>query len=133
MTVGSGTIRVRVPRVNDKRVDEVGERQRFGSRRILSACARRSPKVGEVIPILCLRGLSTGDFKLALQSLLGADAAGLEATTIARMGKEWEAHHDRFRTRHLGLSRYAYLFIDGIHVNVLFGEDPRSACWSSSG
>jgi transposase-like protein len=124
VTVGSGTIPVRAPRVNDKRVDEEGERQRFSSR-ILPAYARRSPKVGEVIPILYLRGLSTGDFKPALEQLLGQDASGLSATTISRLCKEWEEHHARFRRRHLGFSRYAYLFMDGIHVNVRLGEDPK--------
>ena len=125
VTVGSGTIPVRAPRVNDKRVDEeTGERKRFSSR-ILPAYARRSPKVGEVIPILYLRGLSTGDFRPALESLLGEDAAGLSPTTIARMCKEWEEHHDRFSKRHLGFTRYAYLFMDGIHVNVRLGEDPK--------
>ncbi len=100
--------------MNDKRVDEEsGERQKFSSR-ILPAYARRSPKVGEVIPILYLRGLSTGDFKPALESLLGEDAAGLSPTTISRLCKEWEEHHERFRKRHLGFSRYAYLFMDGI-------------------
>src|SRR4051812_45471206 len=60
VTVGSGTVAVRAPRVNDKRVDEdSGERKRFSSR-ILPAYARRSPKVTEVLPILYLRGLSTG-------------------------------------------------------------------------
>jgi putative transposase len=125
VTVGSGTIPIKAPRVNDRRVDEEsGERQRFSSR-ILPAYARRSPKVGEVIPILYLRGLSTGDFKPALEQLLGEDAAGLSATTISRMCKEWEEHHDRFRKRHLGFSRYAYLFMDGIHVNVRLGEDAK--------
>src|SRR5207344_3218677 len=82
VTVGSGTVPVRAPRVNDKRVEEgSGERKRFSSR-ILPAYARRSPKVGEVIPILYLRGLSTGDFRPALESLLGEDAAGLSPTTI---------------------------------------------------
>ena len=96
VTVGSGTIPIKAPRVNDKRVDEeTGERQKFSSR-ILPAYARRSPKVGEVIPILYLRGLSTGDFRPALEGLLGEDAAGLSPTTIARMCKEWEEHHDRF-------------------------------------
>jgi len=95
VTIGSGTIPIRAPRVNDKRVEEEsGERQKFSSR-ILLAYARRSPKVGEVIPILYLRGLSTGDFKPALEQLLGEDAAGLSPTTIARMCKEWEEHHDR--------------------------------------
>src|ERR1019366_9908588 len=79
VTVGSGTIALRAPRVNDKRIEEnSGERQRYSSR-ILPAYARRSPKVGEVIPILYLRGLSTGDFRPALAGLLGEDAAGLSA------------------------------------------------------
>ena len=123
VTIGSGTIPVRAPRVNDKRVEEeAGERQRFSSR-ILPAYARRSPKVGEVIPILYLRGLSTGDFRPALEGLLGEDAAGLSATTVSRLCKEWEAHHDRFCKRLLSFSRYAYLFMDGIHVQVWLGED----------
>jgi len=124
VTIGSGTIPVRTPRVNDKRIDEEGERQKFSSR-ILPAYARRSPKVGEVIPILYLRGLSTGDFRPALEGLLGEDAAGLSASTVSRLCKEWEAHHDRFRQRLLSFSRYAYLFMDGIHVQVRLGEDPK--------
>ncbi len=124
VTIGSGTIALRAPRVNDKRSDEEGERQKFSSR-ILPAYARRSPKVGEVIPILYLRGLSTGDFRPALEGLLGEDAAGLSATSVSRLCKEWEAHHDRFRKRLLSFSRYAYLFMDGIHVQVRLGEDPK--------
>jgi putative transposase len=125
VTVGSGTVPIRAPRVNDKRVDEeTGERQRFSSK-ILPAYARRSPKVTEVLPILYLRGLSTGDFRPALEDLLGEDASGLSSSTISRLCKEWEAHHDRFRKRHLGFSRYAYLFVDGVHVSVRLGEDDR--------
>ena len=125
VTVGSGTVPVRAPRVNDKRVDEeTGERQRFSSK-ILPAYARRSPKVTEVLPILYLRGLSTGDFRPALEDLLGEDASGLSPSTISRLCKEWETHHDRFRKRHLGFSRYAYLFVDGVHVSVRLGEDPK--------
>jgi putative transposase len=124
VTVGSGTIPVRAPRVNDKRLGEEGERRKFSSR-ILPAYARRSLKVGEVIPLLYLRGLSTGDFRPALKGLLGEDAAGLSASTVSRLCKEWEAHHDRFRQRLLSFSRYAYLFMDGIHVQVRLGEDPK--------
>jgi putative transposase len=125
VTVGSGTLALRAPRVNDKRVDEqTGERQKFSSR-ILPAYARRSPKVAEVIPILYLRGLSTGDFRPALEGLLGEDAAGLSATSVSRLCKEWEAHHARFRQRLLSFGRYAYLFMDGIHVQVRLGEDPK--------
>jgi len=125
VTVGSGTVPVRAPRVNDKRVDEeTGECQRFSSK-ILPAYARRSPKVTEVLPILYLRGLSTGDFRPALEDLLGEDASGLSASTISRLCKEWETHHERFRKRLLSFSRYCYLFVDGVHVSVRLGEDPK--------
>ena len=82
LTVGSGTVPIRAPRVNDKRVEEqTGERKRLSSR-ILPAYARRSPKVTEVLPILYLHGLSTGDFGPALRDLLGEDALGLSPSSI---------------------------------------------------
>ena len=125
VTVGSGTVAVQAPRINDKRVDEhTGERQKFSSK-ILPAYARRSPKVNDVLPVLYLRGLSTGDFRPALEQLLGEDAAGLSPSTISRLCKDWEAEHERFRTRSLRFHRYAYLFVDGVHVSVRLGEDDR--------
>jgi putative transposase len=125
VTVGSGTVAIQAPRVNDKRVDEqTGERARFSSR-ILPAYARRSPKVNDVLPVLYLRGLSTGDFRPALEQLLGEDAAGLSPSTISRLCKDWEVEHERFRTRSLRFHRYAYLFVDGVHVSVRLGEDDR--------
>ena len=116
VTVGSGTVALRAPRVNDKRVDEqTGERQKYSSR-ILPAYARRSPKVNDVLPVLYLRGLSTGDFRPALEQLLGEDAAGLSPSTISRLCKDWEGEHERFRTRSLRFHQYAYWFVDGVHV-----------------
>ena len=125
LTVGSGTVAIRAPRVNDKRVDEeTGERKRFSSR-ILPAYARRSPKVTDVLPVLYLRGLSTGDFGPALRDLLGEDASGLSASSIQRLTEAWQAEHAAFRTRELRFHRYAYLFVDGVNVSVRLGEDDR--------
>src|SRR3954468_1682877 len=125
LTVGSGTVAVRAPRVNDKRVDpETGERRKFSSK-ILPAYARRSPKVTEVLPVLYLHGLSTGDFEPALRDLLGEDASGLSPASISRLTKAWQAEHAQFRTRSLRFARYAYLFIDGVHVSVRLGEEDR--------
>jgi transposase-like protein len=100
VTVGSGTIDIRAPRVNDRRVDEHGHRQRFTSE-ILPPYMRRSPKVAEVLPILYLRGLSTGDFRPALEGLLGKDAAGLSPTNITRLTAEWDEEYQLFRTGRL--------------------------------
>jgi putative transposase len=125
VTIGSGTVPIQAPRVNDKRVDaETGERERFSSK-ILPAYARRSPKVTDVLPILYLRGLSTGDFAAALRDLLGEDASGLSASSIQRLTTSWQAEHTAFRERELRFHRYAYLFIDGVHMSVRLGEDDR--------
>lgn len=83
-----------------------GERRKFSSR-ILPAYARRSPKVTEVLPVLYLHGLSTGDFEPALRELLGEDASGLSPTSITRLTKAWQAEHEQFRARSLRFHRYA--------------------------
>ena len=125
LTVGSATVPIKAPRANDKRVDEqTGERERFSSR-ILPAYARRSPKVTDVLPVLYLRRLSTGDFGPALRDLLGEDASGLSSSSISRLTKEWESDHAAFKQRNLRFHRYAYLFVDGIHMSVRLGEDDR--------
>jgi len=124
LTVGSGTLAIKAPRVNDKRVDDEGKRQKFSSR-ILPAYARRSPRVTDVLPVLYLRGLSTGDFGPALRDLLGEDASGLSASSIQRLTEQWQADHAAFRKRSLRFHRYAYLFIDGVHMTIRLGEDDR--------
>jgi transposase-like protein len=122
VTCGAGTLEVSAPRINDKRVDEGGDRQRFTSR-ILPPYMRRSPKVSEVLPILYLRGLSTGDFKEALPVLLGEDASGLSATNICRLTAEWEQDYKQFRFRSLEGRDYVYVWADGVHFNVRLKDD----------
>ena len=122
VTCGAGTLKVRAPRVNDKRVDAAGQRERFTSR-ILPPYMRRSPTVAEVLPILYLRGLSTGDFREALPVLLGDDAAGLSATNIARLTAVWEEDYRQFRQRDLADRDYVYVWVDGIHFNIRLEDD----------
>src|SRR6266852_2604294 len=122
LTMGTGTVELRVPRVNDRRRDEHGQRQRFSSR-ILPPYMRRSPKVAEVLPILYLRGLSTGDFRPALEGLLGEDAAGLSPTNITRLTACWEQEYSAFRRRDLTGREYVYVWVDGVHFNIRLEDD----------
>ena len=122
VTTAAGAVTVRAPRVNDKRVDPVtGERKRFSSA-ILPPWCRRSPKVAEVLPLLYLHGLSSGDFAPALEAFLGS-AAGLSPATITRLTAQWQDEAKVFNDRDLSCVDYVYLWVDGIHVNVRLEEE----------
>jgi transposase-like protein len=122
VTLGSGTIEVRAPRVDDRREREDGSRRRFTSQ-ILPPYMRRSPKVAEVLPILYLRGLSTGDFKEGLAALLGDDASGLSPTAITRLTAAWQADYEAFQKRDLSECDYVYVWADGVHFRIRLEED----------
>jgi transposase-like protein len=117
---GAGMVPVTAPRVDDRRAGE-----RFRSA-FLPPYARRSPKVSEVLPILYLRGLSTGDFAPALADFFGADA-GLSASTISRLTTAWQAEHERWARRDLSAVDYVYWWADGIHFRIRLEED-RLCC-----
>ena len=122
VTTAAGAVPVQAPRVNDKRVDPgTGERQRFSSA-ILPAWARKSPRVAEVLPLLYLHGLSTGDFAPALSQFLGS-AAGLSATTINRLTGQWQDEAKAFNARSLAGTDYVYCWVDGIHLKVRLDQD----------
>jgi transposase-like protein len=117
----AGAIEVRAPRVNDKRIDEAsGERKRFASA-ILPAWCRRSPKIGEVLPLLYLHGLSSGDFVPALEQFLGT-SAGLSASTVTGLTERWREEQKAFCNRDLSQVDYVYVWADGIHVNIRLEE-----------
>jgi transposase-like protein len=111
---GVGPVAVRCPRVRD-RVGEGSERIRFSSA-ILPPYARRSKSLEVLIPILYLKGISTGDFEEALMALLGKDAGGLSASTVARLKDAWSEEYVRWGKRDLCAKRYVYFWVDGIHV-----------------
>ncbi|MFU8806002.1 MAG: IS256 family transposase, partial [Bradymonadaceae bacterium] len=93
------------------------------SSQILPPYMRRSPEVAEVLPILYLRGLSTGDFAPALKTILGEAASGLSATNITRMTDVWKDEYDVFRKRDLSGERFVYVWADGIHFRVRLEDD----------
>lgn len=114
VVTGAGEVEVRAPRAHDKRPEP--DRERFSSS-ILPPYMRRSPKVTEVLPILYLRGLSTGDFAPALAGFFGTDA-GLSASTVNRLTVAWQAEHERWSARDLSGVDYVYCWADGVYPNV---------------
>lgn len=121
VTVGSGTISVHAPRVNDKRVVD-GDRQRFASQ-ILPPYLRRSKNVSELLPLLYLRGLSTGDFRDALPVLLGENAAGLSPSSITRLVSVWQDEYQAWKKRSLADRDYVYVWVDGVHFGVRLDDE----------
>jgi putative transposase len=119
VTLGCGTIQVRAPRVRDER-----EGKRFMSE-ILPPYLRKSAKVENLIPLLYLKGLSTGDFQSALVGLLGEDTtAGLSPSAIVALKKSWEREYGDWKKQPIA-ERFAYVYADGIHVTVRLGEDKK--------
>ena len=120
---GIGPVAVRCPRVRD-RVEQGCERIRFSSA-ILPPYARRSKSLEVLIPILYLKGVSTGDFEEALLALLGKEAGGLSASTISRLKEAWSDEHTRWSKCDLSAKRYVYFWVDGIHVQARLEHDAQ--------
>ncbi len=121
--LGAGSVAVKAPRVNDKRMDADGNRRRFSSA-LVPPYMRKSPKVAEVLPLLYLHGLSSGDFLPALEGFFGT-GAGLSASTITRLAEQWQAERERFMGRDLSDRDYVYVWVDGVHTGVRLGSDGR--------
>ncbi len=120
LVTGAGALKIRAPRVDDRR-----EGRRFSSS-ILPRYARRSPKVADVLPVLYLRGLSTGDFAPALEEFFGSDT-GLSATSITGLVETWTDDYTAFEQRDLSGSDYVYVWADGVHFRIRLEED-RLCC-----
>jgi transposase-like protein len=122
---GIGPVAVRQPRVRDRgAVASDDGRIRF-TPAILPPYARRSKSLEVLLPILYLKGISTGDFEEALAALLGKDAPGLSASTIARLKAIWIDEHDRWRRRDLSARHYVFVWADGIHLQARLEEEKQ--------
>jgi transposase-like protein len=113
---GIGPIKVRQPRVRHR------DGGRFTSA-ILPRFMRRTPSVDALIPVLYLKGISTGDFTEALAAILGEKASGLSATNIVRLKAGWEGDYKAWSQRDLSQKRYVYWWADGVYFNVRLDEE----------
>ncbi len=124
IVTGAGPLAVAQPRVRDKSAD-LTERVRFSSS-ILPPYLRKSKSIEELIPWLYLKGISTGDFSEALQSLIGPNASGFSANVVVRLKEQWSQEYDTWSKRDLSGKQYVYLWADGIYANVRLEDEANS-------
>jgi transposase-like protein len=123
---GIGALDVQRPKVRDRAIDvPAGQKIRFTSA-ILPKWARRSRSLDALLPVLYLRGISTGDFQEALAALLGKDAPNLSPSVISRLTGEWQQDYDRWQRRDLSARRYVYIWADGVYLQARM--EPQAEC-----
>ncbi len=108
LITGMGPIRIRQPRVDNRQIRKNDEAERFSSK-ILPRYMRRVPSIDNLIPVLYLKGVSTGDFSEALVAILGEGVRGLSATNIVRLKQSWETDYHEWSKRELLDKEYVYL------------------------
>jgi len=119
----AGPLEVRQPRVNDRRLDEAGDRIRFSSK-VLPKYLRKTKVVEDLVPWLYLKGISTNDFPEALGAL-GLDGSGLSPNSVTRMKEHWRQEWFDWSRRRLEGKRYVYLWADGVYFNIRLGDAGR--------
>ncbi len=112
---GIGPVPVSRVKIRDRGAPEEGERVRFSSA-ILPRWARRTKSLDALLPVLYLRGVSTGDFQEALAALLGKDAPNLSPAVVSRLTAEWQVEYERWQARDLSARRYVYVWADGVYL-----------------
>jgi putative transposase len=122
---GIGPIEVTRAKVRDRAAVPSEEKIRFTSA-ILPRWARRSKSLDALLPILYLRGISTGDFQEALAALLGRDAPNLSPSVIARLTAAWQAEYEAWQRRDLSARRYVYVWADGVYLQARM--EPNAEC-----
>jgi len=118
---GIGPVPVSRVRIRDRGATTAVDRVRFSSS-ILPKWARRTRSLDALLPVLYLRGVSTGDFQDALAALLGCDAPNLSPSVIARLTAEWQAEYVRWQGRDLSARRYVYVWADGVYLQARMEE-----------
>jgi putative transposase len=115
IATGIGPVEVARAKIRDRGAAGDGERIRFSSA-ILPLWARRTRSLDALLPVLYLRGISTGDFQEALTALLGKDAPNLSPAVISRLTAEWQGEYERWQKRDLSARRYVYVWADGVFL-----------------
>jgi len=121
---GLGPIQIKQSRIDDRKLSNYGDTERFSSK-ILPKYLRRIPSIDNLVPALYLKGISTNDFPTALSAILGEGVKGLSSTNIVRLKQFWEEEYREWSKRDLSGKEYVYFWVDGIYFNVRL-DDERS-------
>ena len=113
---GIGALDVQRPKVRDRATNVPADQKIRFTSAILPKWARRSRSLDALLPVLYLRGISTGDFQEALAAILGKDAPNLSPSVISRLTGEWQQDYDRWQRRDLSTRRYVYFWADGVYL-----------------
>ncbi|WP_170295692.1 IS256 family transposase [Azospirillum brasilense] len=122
---GIGPVPVRRVKVRDRGAEETGARIRFTSA-LLPRWARRTKSLDALLPILYLRGVSTGDFQEVLGALLGREAPNLSPSVIGRLKEDWAVDYVRWQKCDLSARRYVYVWADGVYLQARM--EPTADC-----
>jgi putative transposase len=120
---GIGPVEVRQPRIRD-RGGAAGERIRFSST-LLPPYARRTKSLDALLPVLYLRGISSGDMQEALAALLGKDAPNLSPAVLTKLKAGWQEEFERWKKRDLSARRYVYIWADGVYLQARMEPDKQ--------
>lgn len=123
---GVGPVPVKRAKLRDRAAEASGEDRITFTSAILPRWARRTKSLDALLPVLYLRGISTGDFQEALGALLGKDAPNLSPSVIGRLKEEWQGDYDRWQRRDLSARHYVYIWADGVYLQARMEDN--AAC-----
>jgi hypothetical protein len=123
---GIGALDVQRPKVRDRATDVPADQEIRFILAILPKWARRSRSLDALLPVLYLRGISTGDFQEALAAILGKDAPNLSPSVISRLTGEWQQDYNRWQRRDLSARQYVYIWADGVYLQARM--EPQTEC-----
>ena len=107
---GLGPVPVQVPKVRSRQGPPVTLHSA-----LVPPYVRKTATLEAAIPWLYLKGISTGEMQTALEALVGPEAKGLSASTVARLKQTWREEYHTWRQQRLDEENWVYIWVDGIY------------------
>lgn len=118
---GIGKVRVKMPRLRDRGDDG----QIIFQSSLVPQYMRRTATLDVLLPLMYLKGISTGDFQATLEPLLGPDAKNLSRNVINRLKASWYDDFEAWQQRDLTDKRYVYWWVDGVYLKARMEDEKQ--------